>query len=269
MRDLGSAPAVVVGIDGSQAAIQAALWAVGEAANRDIPLCLVYVIDAGDLAKARADRGHLASARTVLYDAQRMVEATGEPVKIETEVLWGKPLIRLKEKSRSAAMICIGSIGMTHACRGNGSVARALSGLARCQVVVVNRPVARSVRPDAGSIVVEVGNDVVLQRAFEEARLRGVLLRAVAFWQSEPPDDIADGNRLAQAQLDRRITRWRRIYADVAVESVAVHGDVRRYLATIGEPAQLFVTGVRAHRPDLGKPGLLECSVLTVRGSHL
>jgi hypothetical protein len=94
-------------------------------------------------------------------------------------------------------------------------------------------------------------------------------LRAIALWQSDAPDDIADGNRLAQAQLNRRITCWRRMYPDVAVESIAVHGNVRRYLATIGEPVQLFMTGVHAHRPDLGRPGLVECSVLTVRGNHL
>jgi len=269
MRDLRSAPALVVGIDGSRAATQAALWAGDEAVSRDIPLRLVYVIDKANLARTAADRNHLASARAALYDAQRTVEATGERVKIETEVLWGKSLSKLREKSRSAAMICIGSIGMTHACRGDGSVARALPGLANCPVLVVNRPVRRSAIPDTGSIVVEMGNDVVLQHAFEEARLRGAPLRAVALRQAKLPHDIADGNRLAQAQLSRRITRWRRMYPDVAVESVAVRGNIRRYLATIDEPVQLFVIGVHPYRPDLGKPGLVACSVLTVRGNHL
>jgi nucleotide-binding universal stress UspA family protein len=270
MRDVGSAPpAVVVGIDGSQAATQAALWAVDEAVSRDIPLRLVHVIDTADRARAGADRIRLASARAALYDAQRTVEATGEPVKIESEILWGKPLAKLSKESQSAAMICIGSIGMTHACRGDGSVARALPGLARCPVAVVRRPVGCSASPDVGSIVVEGSNDVVLRHAFEEARLRGAPLHAVALWQAEAPDDIADGSRLAQAQLNRRIAGWRRMYPDVAVEAAAVHGGVRRYLAAIGESVQLFITSFRSHQPDLDRSGLVGCSVLTVRGNHL
>ncbi|OBK35969.1 hypothetical protein A5658_07340 [Mycobacterium sp. 1245111.1] len=39
-------PAVVVGIDGSQAALRAAEWAVDEAVSREIPLRLVHTIPA-------------------------------------------------------------------------------------------------------------------------------------------------------------------------------------------------------------------------------
>jgi hypothetical protein len=134
---------------------------------------------------------------------------------------------------------------------------------------MVHRQVGRSASPDAGSVVVEVGNDVVLRHAFEEARLRGAPLRAVALWRAEAPDDIADGSRLAQAQLNRRIARWRRMFPDVGVETVAAHGDICRYLAAIGVSAQLFITGVRDYLPDLARPGLVGCSVLTVRGNHL
>ena len=35
---------VVVGIDGSQAAVSAALWAVDEAVNREAPLRLVHAV---------------------------------------------------------------------------------------------------------------------------------------------------------------------------------------------------------------------------------
>lgn len=52
MSDPRPARAVVVGIDGSRAATHAALWAVDEAVNRDIPLRLVYVIDPSQLSAA-------------------------------------------------------------------------------------------------------------------------------------------------------------------------------------------------------------------------
>ena len=46
MTHTPSPPSVVVGIDGSDAAIHAAQWAVDEALSRDIPLRLLHVIDA-------------------------------------------------------------------------------------------------------------------------------------------------------------------------------------------------------------------------------
>jgi nucleotide-binding universal stress UspA family protein len=269
MRDLDPAPSVLVGVDGSHSATQAALWAVDEAVSRDIPLRMVYVIDVVDLSSSGAERDRLASARAALYDTQRTVEAAGQPVKIESEILWGKPLAKLKEQSRSATMICIGSIGKTHACHGHGSVARALPGQACCPVAVIRQQLGGLSSPDAGSIVVEAENDVVLQHAFEEANLRSTPLRAIALWRAESPDDIVHGNRLVQAQLQRRITRWQRIYPDVTVEAVAVHGTVCTYLAALRESVQLLVTGVSAQQRHLGTPEPVKCSVLTVRGNHL
>lgn len=118
MRDLHVAPLVVVGIDGSRTATRAAVWAVDEAVSRDVPLRLVYVIDPVGLCGADADHIQFASARAALHEAHGAVEATGEPVKIETEIVVGKPVAKLIVESRSAAMLCVGSIGIKHACTG-------------------------------------------------------------------------------------------------------------------------------------------------------
>jgi len=269
MRRLRPASSVVVGIDGSQSATQAAGWAVDEAAGRDIPLRLVYVIDAAGVPDTGAELADLAAARSALDGTQRTLEATAKPVKIETEILWGTPLTKLSEQSRSAAMICIGSMGIKHACCGEGSVARALPGLARCPVAVVHRHVRRSPSPDTEAIVVDAENDHVLQHAFEEAKLRRAALHAVALWHAEIPEDLAGGNRLARAQLDRRITHLRRMYPDVVVESAAFHGDLCSYLAELGQSVQLVVTGVNGQRDHLGPLQRVECTVLTVHGNHL
>lgn len=268
MRELSPASSVIVGVDGSRPAIQAALWAVPEAVSRDIPLRLVYVVDAVGLASPGAEGAHLAAARSALEGTQRTVQAIGKPVKIETEVLWGTPVTKLSEQSRSAAMICVGSMGIKHACYGEGSVARALPGLARCPVAVVHQP-ARSPSPETETIVVDAENDLVLQHAFEEAKLRRAPLRAIALWHAEIPEDLAYGNRLARAQLDRRITHLRRMYPDVVVESAAIHGDLCTYLAELGQSVQLLVTGVKGQRDHLGTPQRVECNVLTVHGNHL
>ncbi len=259
---------VVVGVDGSRAAVHAALWAVDEAINRDIPLRLVSVINPVGISGAHADAVQDASARAALYEARRAIEATGKPVKIESEVLWGKPLAALIEQTRWAVMVCIGSIGLKHACDGAGSVAAGLAGPALCPLAVIRRPVGRSATPRGGSIVVDVHNGVVLRHAFEEARLRGAPLRAISVSRTEGPDDVGDGDRLAQAQMNRRIARWTRLYPDVQVESVIVRGSVCRYLATNADSVQLFVADPQAYR-DLRKANDAGCSVLTVRCTYL
>ena len=45
MQSVETPPSIVVGIDGSEAAMGAALWGIDEALARDIPLRLVYAID--------------------------------------------------------------------------------------------------------------------------------------------------------------------------------------------------------------------------------
>ena len=90
MSTIQSAPAVVVGVDGSRTAIHAALWAVDEAVSRDIPLRLVYVIDPLQASGDGSHDGRHSIARAALYDAYRAVDATGKPVKMETDVLSGQ-----------------------------------------------------------------------------------------------------------------------------------------------------------------------------------
>jgi nucleotide-binding universal stress UspA family protein len=242
MREPYPAPAVVVGVDGSRAATHAAQWAVDEAISRDIPLRLVYVIDPLDFSGARAHDDRLAAAHTALHDAERAAAGTGKLVKIETEILRGKTLTKLLEESRSAAMVCVGSIGLNHACHGGNSVAAALAEEALCPVAVIRRPVGRRPTPRVGSVVVAADNGVVLRHAFEEARLRGAPLRAISVSRDGVTDELGRGSRLAQAQLSRRLVRWTRLYPDVRVESVIVSGSVDRYLAGNENSDQLFVT---------------------------
>ncbi|HEU4360067.1 MAG TPA: universal stress protein [Mycobacterium sp.] len=266
MHDSHPVPAVVVGIDGSQAALSAAVWAAGEAADRGIPLKLVYVIYDADLPGAEigcdTDRGgdQLAAAHAALADARRAVQATETPANVETEVRWGNPLATLIELSRSAAMVCVGAIGIEHACHRAGSTAAALAGSAGCPVAVI-RGSDLGRRAETGHIVVEVDaspdNNVVLRWALAEAKLRRAPLRVITADQT--------------AQPSRLIDRWAPRYPDVLVESVAVSGGVTEYLAAClaeeGESIRLFVSGTRDRR-SLGWPGDAGgCSVLTVAGT--
>ncbi|OSC43214.1 universal stress protein [Mycobacterium decipiens] len=268
MSALRTAPAVVVGIDGSRAATHAALWAIDEAVKRDIPLRLVYVIDPSETSAAGGDGGRQSAARAALYEAYRAVDAMGRPVKIETEILRGRPLTKLMHESRSAAMLCVGSVGLNHVRRGRGSVAATLAGSALCPVAVILPDSGGPATPQVSEVVTEVDNGGVLRHAFEEARLRGVPVRAVAAHVAETPEDVEDGNRLAQAQLSRRLARWTRLYPDVRVESAIVRGSACRHLAANAKPGQLFVTDSRSAH-ELCGAYQAGCSVLTVRSANL
>lgn len=89
-------PSIVVGIDGSKPAVQAALWAVDEAASRDIPLRLLYAIepdDPGYAAHGAAAR-KLAAAENAVRYAFTAVEAADRPVKVEVEITQERPVTR-------------------------------------------------------------------------------------------------------------------------------------------------------------------------------
>lgn len=216
MSEDNSASSVVVGFDGPRASFHAAVRAVDEAVSRDVPLRLVYVVDPADFPGADVDDAEHACARAALSNGQRMLEAAGKPVKVETEVVYGRPVAALVEASRWATVICVGSLGVRHARRRpGGSIASVLAGSAHCPVAVVGAS-AFAGASGAGWIVAQVDespdNDAVLRWALDEARLRTAPVRAVASWRANVSDDAEDESRLAQAQLDRRIVAWARRY---------------------------------------------------------
>ena len=107
---------VVVGIDGSPAAVRAARWAVDEVAHSDIPLRLLNIRELAPEAN-RIDRCDvLAAAEEAVYGAYAAIEAMGKPVKVEMEIIEGSPVPALIEATDSTLLLCIGNTGT-----GNGS----------------------------------------------------------------------------------------------------------------------------------------------------
>ena len=271
-----SAPAVVVGIDGSRAAVDAALWAVDEAVSRDIPLRLVYAIDpdASSGSDSQAAARDFASAEIAVRQAFMAVESTDKPVKVEVEILQERPVRALKEASRSASLLCLGSIGHKHISRGRiGSTAAALASAAHCPVAIVHG--ATSLPREPRWVVAEIDgsstSDGALLRAIDEARLRRAPLRVLTTWQSQYSDTgdrvaVAEENRLATARLERRLTEWRHRYPGLDVDAVAVHGNFLTYVAENAKSIQLLVIAQdRAHGISelIGAPG---CSALREAG---
>ena len=273
-----SSPSVVVGIDGSRFAVDAALWAVDEAVGRDSPLRLVYAINPTEGADPHEMARELARAEVAVRHAFTAVESTDKPVKIEVEILQDRPTKALLQASQHAAMLCVGSMGLKHIAGGRiGSTAAALASSAHCPVAIVrgHDPLQAEHQWVVAEVDESVASEGVLRLALEEARLRDAPLRVLIAWQSHYTDihdgnAVADGNRLAKAQLDRRLAQWKKRCPDQDVRAVAVHGSTLNFLTKNARSIQLLVVGrerAQGITALVGPPGIAAlhnaaCSVL-------
>lgn len=231
--------AVIVGIDGSEAAVHAAEWAVDEAHSRGVPLRLLAAIKATHPSNDDYYRD-LKHGEAPLRAAQAAVEATGLPVKVETEIQRGQPAAVLVSESRDADMLCVGSVGIGRYSRALlGSTATDVAEQAHCPVAVI-RSQPDQPRKTIDWVVVAVddaANDVVIDQAMSEAQLRRLPVLAIGRTQQGVAETVPD-------ELDNRLKPWRRWYPDVHVYPVAARANVARFLHEIDESwAPLAVIG--------------------------
>jgi nucleotide-binding universal stress UspA family protein len=272
MKHMESPGPIIVGVDGSRAAIKAAVWAIDEAISRDVPLRIVHVTHIRQASIAPKVQFSLEKeyAETSLRQARAVIEGTGKPVKVETAVLRGDVKETLAEESREASMICVGSVGIGRISRVLfGSTAVSLATRAHCPVAII-RTNSDAPAPSRGRIAVvvtdEPGNDAVLQAAMEEARVRREAIVVLGTWQR-------DLGQIPYEELDRRAGGWMNRHPDVDVHSVVSRTGMASFLEATDEPISLAVIG----SPDVDRiPSLIgprsqailphaECSILVVR----
>jgi len=282
-------PSIVVGIDGSRTAIQAALWAVDEAVSRDMPLRLVYAIEPDDTPQNRVERAarKLSIAENAVRYVSMAVEAEEKPVKIEVEIDQEFPIVSLIRASAAAAMVCVGAVGLHHFRPDRaGSTATALAASAHCPVAIIRGHSDRPAREEQWIVVDAYGsvdNDAVMGAAIEEARLRQLPLRVVVSHRHGSGSGFGaqvgtqDGDRQMLSNLDRRLARWRRHYPDVGIDAAVWQGTLLDYLSEHRRGVRLVVVGIR-NREQLeqlvGPTGNAvlhnaDCSVLVVDRQHL
>jgi nucleotide-binding universal stress UspA family protein len=217
---------VVVGIDGTQAALDAAIWAVAEAVSLCLPLRLVHASAAKHTCCSRVDAATAGAehAESALYRAEMAVHGMGRPVHIETAIVRGRSDCVLIDESRRAALVCVGSEGKGPCARMPlGSTAAALVKRAHCPVAIV-RP-GGAPQTDTGWIAAvrndEPDNDAVVHRAMEEGRLR----------------------RAPVLLIDTRLDSWIRRYPDVHVQTVAARRGRTRPVKNLSDSIALAVVG--------------------------
>jgi nucleotide-binding universal stress UspA family protein len=260
------ASSIVVGIDGSTAAINAANWGVDEAISRDIPLRLVQVVR-DERASGEADNLETQYAEMALHAARAAVQGRGKRVKVDTAIRRGDVDMTLIEESRGAAMICVGSVGIGYAASWLlGSTAVALAKHAQCPVAIIRT----DGQPSGGKQIVVVvdrhsDSDDVVHYALEEARLRRAPVLALGVWRWNL-------GAMSYEELDRRLSDWLLRYPDVLVD-MCITGTATEYLVTRNRAIQLLVTGsadanqlTRLVGPrGYALPTYPNCSILLVR----
>jgi nucleotide-binding universal stress UspA family protein len=239
MRPTDRARPIVVGIDGSTAAINAAEWAIDEAISRAAPLRLVQVVHAEEGSSASSEDDHLAMqyAETALHTAHAAIQAGGEPVEVNTSIRRGDAALTLIEESCRAAMICVGSVGIGYAAsRLLGSSAVALANHAHCPVAIIRTDGEASHGKQIVAVVDRYpDSDDVIHQALDEARLRkaSVLALGVRRWKV---------GAISGQELDRRLGNWLPRFPDVTVHR-CITDTATEYLVTHNKPIQLIVTG--------------------------
>ncbi|GAT80211.1 stress protein [Streptomyces sp. F-3] len=245
---------LVVGVDGSEASLEAVDWAAAEAVRHGVPLRLLHAA-AGE-----------PEASGVISAASERAGKSAPAVRLSSEVSHEDAVCALVGHGRNAFALVLGNRGL-----GGlpgmllGSVGLAVAARAGCPVVVVRgAPEHRSTR--FGCVVVGVedgeGSGTAVDFALREAHVRRCRLVALHAWS--PPSGACttpqasswqlEAHRRPPAQvLDDALRRPAEKYRDAEVSRRLVEKPARPALLEAASAADLLVVGARRR---LDHPGL-------------
>ncbi|MFF7795668.1 universal stress protein [Streptomyces sp. NPDC007991] len=255
---------LVVGIDGSEASLEAVDWAADEAVRHDVPLHLLHAAARDD---ERVD---------VISGASKRARAGAPSVRLSSEVVHDDAAAALVDRGRNAFALVLGPRGLGDlAGMLLGSVSLAVAARADCPVVVV-RGGAEHRGSQFGDIVVGVedgeGSGTAVQFAYREAHVRRCRLVAVHAWSvpvGTPMPPGLSGYTLEALQrppaqvLAEALHDPADRYEDVPVSSEVVEAPARRALLKAAAGADLLVVGARRRHGHIGlQLGLVNHAVL-------
>ncbi|MFF4569753.1 universal stress protein [Streptomyces sp. NPDC001410] len=253
---------IVVGVDPDPSRRTALAWAADEAARRRLPLRPVHV----EGVPTRGYRGREVppswegwneslheAGKQVLEDAANFVAARHPQVEVDTLLAEGDPVWVLREQSRDATAVVLGSRHLSRAQEvfGSASVAVPVMAHARCPVIVVPEPEHTTQEP-AYYVVGVDGSEhsaAAVDVAFEEAALHGAQLRALYVWE---PGRLRIFDEYAPQQEARRLLsetvagRHDR-YPEVDLHHELVVGHPVQVLTDASAHALGLVVGTRGH----------------------
>nr|WP_169584630.1 universal stress protein [Antrihabitans stalactiti] len=233
---------IVVGIDGSAAAVHAAEWAATDAVARDLPLTLVYVA-APDSEEpvTNAPQTEFDYGRAALHTARQAAERRAEGLKVDLELVRGDIDSTLTDLSANADMVVVGSVGIGFFAEMIlGSTASTLARTAQCTVAIIRPPHRYAAVPIAGPIVVLVDGhsylSAVLGAAFFEGSIRGAEVMVPQTRRNRPwavPASSTTVERGAMAPVQTEMDVLRRQFPEVVSHSMIIEGYPIAYLRAV------------------------------------
>ncbi|WP_054812629.1 universal stress protein [Nocardia arizonensis] len=258
MSDTAINPPVLVGTDGSEAASEAVRWAAVDAAGHGSPLHIVCAIDipvqyAPGVALSQIDyEAYRATAAATVSAAREIATAAATPIRsidIETHVVQERPIPLLRDMSKNARLLVVGTHGYGAVRRWIlGSVSTSLARHAHCPVAVVPPAAVQGTDRADGPVVVGVdgseGSALALDIAFDEASRREAELVAVLAW-SEFARYISRADMQSEAEelLARTIAGYAEKYPDVEVRRVVDEDRPAARILATAEHARMIVVG--------------------------
>ncbi|MGW1892517.1 universal stress protein [Streptomyces sp. NPDC002004] len=255
-----------MGVDGSNASLDALDWAVDEAVRRNVPLRVLYssrwVWYEGHAPSFDTGRGPAQSyAHEIADQAVERATRRSTVAKVTGEVRWDDPAAALIEASQAACAVVVGNRG-----RGGlsglllGSVGLSVAAHAESPVIVV-RGGEKNRLDTFGQVVVGVDEApeaaAVIGFAARTAEQRGAALRAVHAWRrpahegtGDPnPDDLA---ARAEEQVAHALERAGVAMGPHTVSGEAIEGSASTVLLEASAAADLLVVGARRKKGNFG-----------------
>ena len=262
---------VVVGVDGTDDAIQAARWAGAVALKLGVPLHIVHakpypghnLSDAVTAARASEMSALNEAAPEILRAAELAVRGDSDDLRITVAHVPDTADRLLVDLSQHASLIVLGcddvSVGTAILI---GSITVAVAANAMCPVVAFR---GEATAPTGQPIVLGVDGDdgsrVAITAAFELADRLGVNIVAVHAWSARrSAGDITlpymtdwDAVKAVQHEhLQSALAPWTRMYPEVDVKYVIDQEKPSRALLHQSKNAQLVVVGSRGRGPLAG-----------------
>jgi len=257
----GPAHRIVVGIDGSRHALDAALWAAALADRCGAPMHLVHAFHCAGptalLGRAHADEyieRRTRHGEALIDEARREILARHPRIWVTGEVAEGDPARLLVALSYDASLVCVGTRGyggFTELLLG--SVSLRLAAHCHCPAVFVPAQTGRPAATRGGALVLGVGEDepdAVLAFAVRAAADLGLGVRAVHAWE---PIELRPGYHLvepafleeeARVLLEGALKRAPLDqFPNVPVTTAAIRGGTAGVLVGAARAAPLIVVG--------------------------
>jgi nucleotide-binding universal stress UspA family protein len=252
---------VVVGVDGSEAALAALDWAVREAVDRDRRLRIIHAfiwplfnhVSLGPLPSGPPSSGLRAAAQGIINEAVRRAATMAPGLVVEAMIHSGAAGPVLLAEAENAHLMVVGSRGL-----GGftglllGSVSSQLAAHSPCSVIITRSPHADHGRPVGDRVVVGVEDPQTSTGTVEFALTEADRLSLpVTMISCVPPEPALYGVPLVdhtvidaqRALLTTTVEEWQRKFLEVEISDELVRDTPGHALVTASNTARLVVVG--------------------------